>query len=131
MHQIHSQNRNRSQVNKKTKSNFKYIFQENQRKKNTIQTTQRGKIHNIGKYGREGQKEKKGSTLEEGPGAGMLIRILAGEVRDKTESTGCAGGKGSTGLWNETQAKQQWLAEKQEGEQKLIRNKGLLATRRP
>ena len=29
-----------------------------------------------------------GSTLEEGPGAGMLSRILEGEVRDKMESTG-------------------------------------------
>ena len=29
-----------------------------------------------------------GSRLEEGPGAGMLNRILEGEVQDKTRSTG-------------------------------------------
>ena len=41
--------------------------------------------------------------LEEGPGAGMLNRILGGEVRG---IEGSAGGKESTGMWNETQAKQ-------------------------
>ena len=58
-----------------------------------------------GKYGNEGKYEKRkcgrkrkymggkgrgmrGSTLEEGFGAGMLNRILGGEVRDKTRNTG-------------------------------------------
>ena len=34
------------------------------------------------------RKGKWGSTMEEGPGAGMLNRILGGKVRDETESSG-------------------------------------------
>ena len=41
----------------------------------------------------------KGNTLEEGPGAGMLNRIWGGEIERS------AGGKGSTGMRNKTQAK--------------------------
>ena len=39
-------------------------------------------------YGRKGYRDVKGSKLEEGPGVGMLKRILGGKVRDKTGSTG-------------------------------------------
>ena len=52
-------------------------------------------------HGRKKYRDVKGSTLEEEPG--MLNKILGGEVRGNEES---AGGKGSTGMWNETQAKQ-------------------------
>ena len=39
--------------------------------------------------GSSGGKDKgKGSTLEEGPRAGMLMKILGGEVRGGKESTG-------------------------------------------
>ena len=34
------------------------------------------------------RREREGSTLEKGPGAGKLNRILGGEVRDETGSTG-------------------------------------------
>ena len=32
-------------------------------------------------HGRKGYRDVKGTTLEDGPGAGMLNRILGGEVR--------------------------------------------------
>ena len=48
------------------------------------------------------------------------------EVRGIEEN---AGEKGSTGMWNETQAKQQSWARKEGGKQKLIRDERLLATR--
>ena len=63
----------------------------------------------------------------------MLNRILGREgVRDKTGSRrneGRAGAKGSTGMWNET-SKATMVSGKQEGEQKLIRDEGVLDTRR-
>ena len=39
-------------------------------------------------HGRKEYRDLKGSTLEEGAGAGMLNRILGGKVRDKKGSTG-------------------------------------------
>ena len=54
----------------------------------------KGKPVNEGKYGNEGKyMGGKGrgmwrTMLKEGPEAGMLNRILGGEVRDKTGSTG-------------------------------------------
>ena len=55
-----------------------------------------------------------------------------GECETKRKVQGIeesAGGKESMGMWNETQEKQQSLAGKWEGEQKLIKDEGLLATR--
>ena len=70
-------------TNKKV-DKYKQILQKNSRKTEgeekritvAIEESQ-GKIHSTGKYGREG------STLEEGPRAGMLKRILGGKVRDE------------------------------------------------
>ena len=55
------------------------------------------------------------SMLEGGPRAGILKRILGGEMRTKWEVRGIegnAGGKGSKEMWSETQAKKQLLAVK-------------------
>ena len=49
----------------------------------TIEKKQ-GKIHNTGKY----EREREGSMLEEGPGVGMLNRILGEKVRDKRAKYG-------------------------------------------
>ena len=57
----------------------------------------------------------KESMVGEGPGARMLNRILEGKYGTKWKVLGIkgsAGGKGSTGMWNETQANQQSLAGK-------------------
>ena len=61
-----------------------------------------------------------GSTLEKGPRAGMLKRILGGEVREKTFGKyirgieGSAGEERSTRVWSKTQSKEQfrWLRNK-------------------
>ena len=75
-----------------------------------------------------------GSTLEERPRASMLQRILEGsagqnnwEVRGIQE---CAEGKGSTGMWIETLAKKKIVGGEIEGNQKLRKDEGLLATHR-
>ena len=65
----------------------------------TQQDFERGSAGQNGKYGiRKCRRERKymgekgrgikGSTLEEGPGAGRLNRILGGKVPDKSGSTG-------------------------------------------
>ena len=58
---------------------------------------------------------KWGSTLKKGPGASMLNRILGGKCgikQEVREIEGSAGGNVSTEMWNESQAKQQWLVGK-------------------
>ena len=47
-----------------------------------------------------------------GKGRGISRSTLEEGHAQQDFGRGSAGGKGSTGMWNETQAKQQWLAGK-------------------
>ena len=57
-------------------------------------------------HGRKRHRDVKRSMLEEESGMGMLNRISGRKVRGNERR------KGSTGMWNETQEKQQSLAGK-------------------